>query len=224
VPVLDIKTMVDRFLGWRLPDDFGPDCGISFKPLGHPNGWPVGTNLFTAAQAETMFRHALGIVGEPAHAECQPPLDATEAAERQHMGCAHCGTGIYAQKSPEPVYQVLIEDPHIWRDVTEEEYAERQPSSRRKVHFAPRIDSRSQSAVRTLERLRYTYEGGQQWRPPLGKPPVWVDVKMTLPDNWPSDKMIEAGRRAAESHGPLMGNGQSLWHVFRDMLEAGGQP
>lgn len=60
-PVPHIKTMVDRFLGWRLPDDFAPDCGISFTPLGHPNGWPVGTNLLTAAQAEAMFRHALGL-------------------------------------------------------------------------------------------------------------------------------------------------------------------
>lgn len=26
-----VKHMVDRFLGWRLPDDFSPDAGISFK-------------------------------------------------------------------------------------------------------------------------------------------------------------------------------------------------
>lgn len=30
------------------------------------------------------------------HAACPAPVDATEAAEREHMGCAHCGTGIYA--------------------------------------------------------------------------------------------------------------------------------
>ena len=27
-----IKLMVDKFLGWRLPEHFHPDGGISFKP------------------------------------------------------------------------------------------------------------------------------------------------------------------------------------------------
>jgi len=51
--------MVTRFLGWHLPQDFVPDCGISFKPLGHPNGWPVGTNLFTDPQARAMLEYVL---------------------------------------------------------------------------------------------------------------------------------------------------------------------
>lgn len=55
----DVKTAVDRFLGWKLPQDFAPDCGISFTPMGHPNGWPIGTNLLTADQARQMFEHAL---------------------------------------------------------------------------------------------------------------------------------------------------------------------
>lgn len=28
-----IKLMVDLFLGWRLPDDFSPDGGISFEKI-----------------------------------------------------------------------------------------------------------------------------------------------------------------------------------------------
>jgi len=28
-----IKHMVDRFLGWALPENFSPDAGISFKRL-----------------------------------------------------------------------------------------------------------------------------------------------------------------------------------------------
>lgn len=61
-----IKQMVDRFLQWKLPADFAPDAGISFKaefnehtahPMRHE---PVGTNLFNAAQAEAMVRHMLG--------------------------------------------------------------------------------------------------------------------------------------------------------------------
>lgn len=60
----DLGAAVDRFLGWRLPDDFFPDCGISFKPLGYPNGWPIGTNLLTAAQAREMLAYVLGITAE----------------------------------------------------------------------------------------------------------------------------------------------------------------
>ncbi len=61
-----IKQMVERFLQWKLPADFSPDAGISFKkdfnehtdyPMKHE---PTGTNLFTAIQAEEMFRYALG--------------------------------------------------------------------------------------------------------------------------------------------------------------------
>ena len=57
----EIKYMVNRFLGWRLPEHFNPDCGISFKP--DPR-WtvpmqPIGTNLFSAEQAEQMVRYML---------------------------------------------------------------------------------------------------------------------------------------------------------------------
>ena len=57
------KAMVDRFLCWKLPKDFGPDAGISFKPYGDyghdDHRWPIGTNLLTAPQAEEMFRHCV---------------------------------------------------------------------------------------------------------------------------------------------------------------------
>ncbi len=60
-----IKLMVDRFLSWRLPDNFNPDGGISFKktfnentahPMKHE---PTGTNLLDATQAEVMVRHMI---------------------------------------------------------------------------------------------------------------------------------------------------------------------
>jgi hypothetical protein len=38
--------MVSRFLTWRLPKDFAPDCGVSFKPV-DPNSWPVGARRVT---------------------------------------------------------------------------------------------------------------------------------------------------------------------------------
>lgn len=58
-----IKHMVNRFLGWRLPANFSPDAGISFKAefnehTAHPmKHQPSGTNLFDAAQAEAMVRY-----------------------------------------------------------------------------------------------------------------------------------------------------------------------
>lgn len=58
-----IKHMVSRFLGWKLPANFCPDAGISFKaaflehtvhPMKHE---PSGTNLFDATQADAMVRY-----------------------------------------------------------------------------------------------------------------------------------------------------------------------
>lgn len=60
-----IKHMVDRFLGWRLPETFSPDGGIGFKktfndhlpiPMKHK---PVGTNLFDVTQATEMVCHLI---------------------------------------------------------------------------------------------------------------------------------------------------------------------
>lgn len=65
-----IKHMANRFLGWKLPEHFQPDAGISFNPeynveynaaRGKPPArhTPYGTNLFDAAQAEAMVRHMI---------------------------------------------------------------------------------------------------------------------------------------------------------------------
>lgn len=60
-----INYMVNRFLCWRLPEDFSPDGGIRFKaefnehtphPMKHS---PTGTNLLSYGQAEAMIRHML---------------------------------------------------------------------------------------------------------------------------------------------------------------------
>ena len=60
-----IKHMVDRFLGWKLPESFRPDNGISFKPtfndhLPTPTKHnPVGTNLLDAREATEMVKHLI---------------------------------------------------------------------------------------------------------------------------------------------------------------------
>lgn len=58
-----IDVMVDRFLGWQLPDDFRPDGGVSFSRERN-NMKPIGTNLLTADQAREMIRHILGAKDE----------------------------------------------------------------------------------------------------------------------------------------------------------------
>ncbi len=71
-----IKHMVDRFLGWKLPEKFNPDNGIGFK---HPfpdepmrsRHWPIGTNLFCATQATEMVKHM--VEGLP---DAEPPSNA----------------------------------------------------------------------------------------------------------------------------------------------------
>ena len=63
-----LKPFVDRFLGWKLPPNFNPDGGITFKPdfnEGTPYPMkhePVGTNLLTAIQAEEMLEQVMGDV------------------------------------------------------------------------------------------------------------------------------------------------------------------
>ena len=58
-----IKHMSQRFLGWKLPKNFYPDCGISFVAEYNQNTSfpsrhePTGTNLFNADQAEEMVRY-----------------------------------------------------------------------------------------------------------------------------------------------------------------------
>lgn len=50
-----LNKLVNKFLSWKLPKDFSPDCGIVFNKHENHHITPVGTNLFTAAQAKDMF-------------------------------------------------------------------------------------------------------------------------------------------------------------------------
>lgn len=58
--------MVDRFLAWKLPENFNPDGGISFKkmfnedaPWGPDKREPSGTNLLDWQQARDMVLHII---------------------------------------------------------------------------------------------------------------------------------------------------------------------
>jgi hypothetical protein len=49
--------MTERFLTWKLPEHFNPDCGISFDQKYRSEHGPIGTNLFSFVEAEEMVRH-----------------------------------------------------------------------------------------------------------------------------------------------------------------------
>lgn len=54
------KAAADKFMSWKLPKDFGPDCHIGFDSVkASQSSWPIGTNLLTHAQAQEMFKHCL---------------------------------------------------------------------------------------------------------------------------------------------------------------------
>jgi hypothetical protein len=88
-----IKHMANRFLGWKLPENFHPDAGISFTPeynveynasQGKPPSRhePIGTNLFNATQAEAMVRYM--IEGLPGLNDLErAAMIADEEAERE---------------------------------------------------------------------------------------------------------------------------------------------
>lgn len=80
-----IKHMANRFLGWRLPENFNPDGGISFKktfndymPFGPTKHEPSGTNLFDYTEAVAMIRHMLE--GLPSSDDRTLPGDTQEVA------------------------------------------------------------------------------------------------------------------------------------------------
>lgn len=57
-----VKRLVERFLTWRLPEDFNPDGGIYFQKTyndGSGKFEPVGTNLFNYQQAKEMILYIL---------------------------------------------------------------------------------------------------------------------------------------------------------------------
>ena len=100
-----IKHMVNRFLGWRLPEAFSPDCGIHFdanaakkmNPRNHKYE-PVGTNLLTATEATAMVRYileglpkAITPVPFPYSEECCPGHVASETNSKI---CGRCGVHV----------------------------------------------------------------------------------------------------------------------------------
>jgi len=91
-----IKHMIDRFLGWRLPENFNPDGGISFVSTGNtgtPHEYkhnPTGTNLLDATQAEEMIRYM--VEGMPHDKPADAPVAASPSHTEAPPTCTLCGT------------------------------------------------------------------------------------------------------------------------------------
>ena len=100
--------MVTRFLGWKLPQDFFPDCGISFTPymVGEPLRplWPIGTNLLHAGQARAMLEHVLceATDGDAAQRELaaykQAVAERTEYAFKNEAGATPFRIDVFIQE------------------------------------------------------------------------------------------------------------------------------
>lgn len=88
-------AMVSRFLAWALPDDFAPDCGISFKGyysapgVGPVRFEPTGTNLLNAGQARAMLEHVLGC-DVAAAAPLPAAAPATKGVCNDERACGAC--------------------------------------------------------------------------------------------------------------------------------------
>jgi hypothetical protein len=80
-----MDAIVSRFLAWKLPKTFSPDCWISFnlpkENFDKPGFWPVGTNLLTSDEARAMLEHVLDVTFIPDWSL----LEATQASLREHQ-------------------------------------------------------------------------------------------------------------------------------------------
>ena len=91
----ELQELVNRFLAWKLPTDFYPDCHIHFDrekaEKWGPQLWPSGTNLLNADQARAMLEH----VTEPLRAQLaaqprQPLSEWIACSDRLPENDTHC--------------------------------------------------------------------------------------------------------------------------------------
>lgn len=78
-----MDAMVNRFLMWKLPPTFGPDCFVSFdrEKAKANQSWPVGTNLLGADEARAMLEHVLDVTFIPDWSL----LEGAQGSLREHM-------------------------------------------------------------------------------------------------------------------------------------------
>jgi hypothetical protein len=87
-PVIKQTTahaMASALMGWKLPDSFAPDAGISFKAPENKEWWPTGTNLFDVSQATKMFKYVLDKAGIEPCAKCAALEKLSSQANQDHL-------------------------------------------------------------------------------------------------------------------------------------------
>ena len=134
VPVeAQVKRMVERFLMWKLPENFNPDGGISFKKMfnehtPHPmKHEPTGTNLFDYTQATEMVRYMVEAQGKPdAPKEDVMPARCTWMSfARGGQGYCSCGNlGSQSQMVPYAAWEQHAAQVPDARPVTDEQKRE----------------------------------------------------------------------------------------------------
>jgi len=120
--VVGIDAMVDRFLCWRLPDDFAPDAGISFKPITNPawthDYWPTGTNLLHAGQARAMFEHCLAATpAAPGGMDAPHALNTTGVVHHEAESVSHSTPASTPQEDDEYTEQDALQSLMLWLSV-----------------------------------------------------------------------------------------------------------
>lgn len=103
-----IKYMVDRFLRWKLPEHFHPDHGISFDEKCRDAHGPVGTNLFTAVQAEAMVWYMIQGL------EVKQAFEASPAAPGPAVGTT--GPAVEPRMLQEETYELTPDILGRWAD------------------------------------------------------------------------------------------------------------
>jgi hypothetical protein len=127
-----IKYMVDRFLNWKLPPTFSPDCGIDYKSL--PSGSrPVGTNVFNATETDAMVRHMIDgmpSVGSPQPTGGQMTTSQHHLSELLQQADAHSGVAFDRKRSDEIAATVAA----VAREAVQEALVGDRPSPESDLH------------------------------------------------------------------------------------------
>lgn len=82
------EEMVYRFLSWKLPESFRPDCYVEFdRERAKENRlWPVGTNILSFEEARAMLEHVLSTKMQPTYYVQHPDGSYSEAEPQPTLG------------------------------------------------------------------------------------------------------------------------------------------
>jgi len=105
-PVYD-QSVVKRIatqMGWTPPSASPAALTMDSEAILAVVDQCFGSGYYSVDNADWIKFARVLLTAQPAepapHANCPAPADEAEATEREHFGCAHCSTGIYAAAEP----------------------------------------------------------------------------------------------------------------------------